>query len=219
MKRWFCLLFLAGNVLAAGTDALVEGWLRQQTNVQTWAADFTQTRTLRALAFPLVSTGQVWFAAPGNFRWELERDQTIAIRNGDVMQVLYPQLHRAERYATGSDSTGRWKDTLALLESGFPRSRQEFDHQFKVLDTVSTNNLVRLDLEPRSAGARKMMPRVNLYLHADDLKLAGTELVFVDGSRMRNEFHNVRTNLSMEGRFDLTVPPGVKLAEPLIQTR
>jgi outer membrane lipoprotein-sorting protein len=213
--HWAVLLFWSVAVCsAAEADAILSKWLGQQTNLQTWTADFVQTRTLKTLAQPLVSTGQVWFAAPQNFRWELGRDQTIAIRNDDTMLVLYPRLKRAERYQFELATGKEWKETLSLLQSGFPRSRQDFNRQFTVRGAMETNDLVRLELEPKAPGARKLMPRINLFI-APKMTLAGTELVFADGSSMRNDFKNARTNAPAEGRFDLGIPPDFKLVEPL----
>ena len=62
------------------------------------------------------------------------------------------------------------------------------------------------------------MPRINVLL-STNLALAGTELVFVDGSRMRNEFHSIETNATVSGKFDLTVPADFKLVEPMKGTR
>ena len=217
MKRWWIVLLVTCVTIAsrgAEIDAMVNGWLAQQTNLQTWAADFTQTRTLKGLAQPLVSTGQVWFAAPQNFRWELGRDHTVAIRSHETMLVLYPRLKRAEKYDFQNTGRSEWKDTLALLQSGFPQSRADLDRQFNVVSATETNRLVELHLQPKSVGARKMMPRINVLL-TTNLALAGTELVFVDGSRMRNEFTNVRTNANVAGKFDLDVPAGFKLVEPM----
>ena len=214
--RCVLLLLICVNTLGADPNAVISGWLAHQTNVQTWAADFTQTRSLIALAQPLVSTGQVWFTAPQNFRWELGRDQTIAIRNDDTMLVLYPRLNRAERYAFANNTRSEWKDALALLQSGFPRSRDELEKQFNVISVSETNSpaALQLHLEPRSAGARKLMPRINILL-TTNLVLSGTELVFIDGSRMRNDFSNVRTNFDVAGKFDLSVPATFKLVEPM----
>jgi outer membrane lipoprotein-sorting protein len=199
---------------AADADQIIAGWLARQTNIQTWAADFTQTRTLKTLANPLISTGQVWFAAPQNFRWELNRDQTIAIRNKETMLVLYPRFKRAEKYDFENSGRSEWKDALALLQSGFPRSRADLDNQFRVLSASETNSLVLLELQPKSPGARKMMPQINLRL-TTDLTLAGTELLFIDGSRMRNDFRNVQTNVDVAGKFSLDIPPGFTLVEPM----
>lgn len=214
MKRLLLIFFSSVTGFTAEPNTIISGWLAHQTNVQTWSANFTQTRTLKALAHPLVSTGQVWFAAPQNFRWELGDDQTIAIRNDDTMLVLYPRLQRAEKYDFGRTARSEWKDTLALLQSGFPRSRAELDRQFTIMDVIETNSIFQVQLEPTSAGARKMMPRIHLII-STNLTLAGTELIFVDGSRMRNEFVNVRTNVDVGDKFEITVPEGFKVVEPM----
>jgi outer membrane lipoprotein-sorting protein len=214
------LLALAVPGHAANTDQIISGWLAHQTNLQTWAADFTQTRALKALSQPLVSTGQVWFAAPQNFRWQLQKDHTIAIRNNDTMLVLYPRFQRAEKYDFDSSARSEWKDALDLLQSGFPRSRADLDAQFNLLAASQTNSTspVLLELQPKSPGARKMMPQINLRLHPD-LTLAGTELIFVDGSRMRTDFRNVQTNADVTGKFSLDLPPGFTLVEPMKQRK
>src|SRR6187401_3301800 len=107
------LLWLGGRAEAASADQIISGWLASQTNIQTWTADFTQTRALKALSQPLVSTGQVSFAAPQNFRWELQKDHTIAIRQNDTMLVLYPRFKRAEKYDFENSGRSEWKDALA----------------------------------------------------------------------------------------------------------
>lgn len=203
---------------AIDQEQIVGRWLAQQTNVQSWAAEFAQTRNLKALAQPLMSTGQVWFAAPQNFRWELGQNQTIAIRSNETMLVIYPKLKRGEKYDFQSAGASEWKDALGLLQSGFPRSRAEIDQQFKILSVSETNNLYKLALQPKAAGARRMMPQINLYVGTNST-LEGTELVFMDGSTMRNDFRNVRTNLPLEGKFDLTLPGDFKLVEPLKSQR
>ncbi len=216
MRIFGSLLLLLWTLRADGADVdqIISGWLSRQTNIQTWSADFTQTRSLKALTQPLISTGQVWFAAPQSFRWELGKDQTIAIRTNDTMLVLYPRMKHAERYAFEKAERNEWKDALALLQSGFPRSRAELDSQFKVLSVSETNSLTVLELQPKSPGARKLMPQINLRLNPD-LTLAGTELVFVDGSRMRNDFRNVQPDADVTGKFDPTVPAGFTLVEPM----
>jgi outer membrane lipoprotein-sorting protein len=209
-----CLMIFVSNANAADKEQIISGWLQIQTNVQTWTADFTQIRNLKALAQPLVSTGRVWFAAPQNFCWELGHNQTIAIRSNDTMMVIYPRLKRAEKYDFQNSGPNEWKDALGLLQSGFPRSRAEIDQQFNILSLAPIEKLYELELQPKSLGARKMMPQINILIQTN-LTLAGTELVFADGSRMRNEFRNVRTNIPVSGKFDLAVPADFKLVEPL----
>src|SRR5437870_3147210 len=117
---------------AADTNAVLYAWFAAQTNLHTWTADFTQTRTLRTLTQPLVATGHVWFATPNRFRWELGSPaQTIALRHADEMFVIYPMLKRAERYPLTGHESGQWRDMLSLLEAGFPHSRADLDSRFR----------------------------------------------------------------------------------------
>src|ERR1043166_4110207 len=202
-------LFFAPLTRGSDADALIASWLARQTNVQTWAADFTQTRTLKALIHPLISTGQVWFAAPQNFRWQLGGNppQTIALRNGDTMLVFYPRLKRAEKYDFSQVQSSQWKDTLALLQTGFPRSKEELDKQFTLGGLQSTNDLQILTLKPRSVAARKNIPLIKIILDANDSNLRGTELEFADGSTMRNLVANIRTNLITDTNLFATNTP------------
>ena len=76
----------------AGSDAQVNRWFEVQTNLQSWSAGFTQTRSLKVLSQPLVSTGKVW-VTPGEFRWELGQPvQTIVLRQPDQLLIIYPRL-------------------------------------------------------------------------------------------------------------------------------
>ena len=211
------ILCLGPSLKAADPAVVIPKWLANQTNIQTWAADFRQVRTLKSLTQPLVSTGQVWFAAPRNFRWELGGDppQTIAIRKDDLMLVAYPRLERVEKYEFSQMENNQWKDTLALLQTGFPRSREELNDQFEISSLSEIQQLYQLELIPRSAGARKMMPKIHLLLSTNNFTLAGTELFFVDGSSMRNEFYNVQTNVSISNQFDFQIPSGFKVIEPM----
>ncbi len=78
VHNWWCclaiLLLLAAAVCRAADpnlNLMFDRWFAAQTNIQSWSADFTQTRTFKTLSQPLVSTGKVWVTMPGRFRWEL----------------------------------------------------------------------------------------------------------------------------------------------------
>jgi outer membrane lipoprotein-sorting protein len=215
------VLFYVPTILGAdGSDEVIQSWLAKQTNVQTWAAEFTQTRTIKTLTQPLVSTGQVWFAAPQNFRWELGANQTIAVRNGNTMLVIYPRLKRVERFDFNEVKSGQWKDTLALLQTGFPRSKTDLHNQFTIAGLDRTNEVQVLSLEPKSAAARKNIPRIKIFIDTNDSALRGTELQFTDGSSMRNMFSNIKTNVTIEPQlFSTNTPPDYKVVEPLKSTK
>jgi outer membrane lipoprotein-sorting protein len=210
-----CLLATA-NLRAADTNAVLESWFAAQAGVRTLSADFLQTRTLKTLVQPLTASGRLWFAPPNQFRWELGRPpQTIALRHADDMYVIYPRLKRAEHYPLGASAPREWRDAMSLLDAGFPSTRAQFDSQFQIQSLAQTNGTWLLALQPRAASAREIMPELRVFLATNDFSLAGTELVFVDGSRMRNDFTNAVTNASLdENIFRWKAPADFTVTEP-----
>jgi outer membrane lipoprotein-sorting protein len=201
----------------APADPLLQSWLAAQTNLHTWSAEFSQTRTLKALATPLTAQGQVWFAAPDRFRWELGNPaQTLAIREPTQMVVIYPKLKRAERYSFEGKQQGPWRDVLALLEAGFPRSKADLDQKFQIAGHTVNSNQVELTLVPRASAARKMMPQIKIGFETNQFTLRSTELQFADGSRLRNEFTATKINPQFDLKlFEATIPSTFEVIEPL----
>ena len=111
---------------------------------------------------------------------------------------------------------GQWKDTLALLEAGFPRSQVDLEKQFKVVSVIATNDVNIATLQPRSASARRMMPQITLAFATNDFQLRATELQFGDGSTMRNEFRNAELNPKLDATlFAPRLEPDFKVVEPM----
>lgn len=205
------------NAQPAKTNNLISAWLNAQTNVQTWEADFVQTRTLKSLAQPLTASGHVWFAAPNRFRWELGHPpQTIAVRKPEEMLVIYPRLKRAERYPLTGAAAGPWRDVMALLEAGFPRSEHEMQSQYNLLSQDVANDACEVTLQPKSAAARRMMPQIKIGFSTKDFSLSSTELQFADGSTLRNDFKNSQLNPKLDDKlFAPKLESDYKIVEPL----
>jgi outer membrane lipoprotein-sorting protein len=222
MTRWRVVVAAALCALhtpalgATETNALLEAWFAAQTNVHTISADFIQTRSLKTLVQPLVATGHLWFSFPDQFRWELGQPaQTIALRQADEMFVIYPRLKRAEHYPLGAAAPRDWRDAMSILDAGFPRTRKEFDAAFQIRSLAETNRAWLLTLQPRSSAARQIMPELEVSLTTNDFSLVGTELVFMDGSRMRNDFTNIMINIPLDKNLFRWTPPGdFKVTEP-----
>ncbi|MBU6408744.1 MAG: outer membrane lipoprotein carrier protein LolA [Verrucomicrobia bacterium] len=209
-----CLLPTA---FATDTNAVLNAWFAAQKNVKTLSADFTQIRAFKTLTMPLTAHGHLWFAVPDKFRWELGAPpRTIALRRGNVMFVIYPLLKRAERYPMGAAAPQRLRESLSLLDAGLPRSRQAFDAQFNVLSLQQTNGAWQLAAQPKSAAARQTFPELEIVFSTNDFSLAGTELFFVDGSTMRNDFTNETLNPPLAPKlFQWQPPPGYTVTQPV----
>ena len=202
---------------AAESSALLDRWIAGQSNVHTGSADLIQTRRLKTLDQPLVSSGRVWVAVPDRFRWELGQPaQTIAVRQPEQLFIIYPRLKRAEKYPLNDKRPGPWRDALALLEASFPRSRAELEAQFRVLSLAETNSVAHLALQPKSASARKFMTELEICFRTDNSSPVSTALMFSDGSSMRNDFTNAVVNPPVaQGLFDLSLGPDFSVVEPM----
>jgi outer membrane lipoprotein-sorting protein len=210
----FALHFTA---VSESANSLVASWLAAQTNILTWSAEVIQTRTFKTLTQPLKATGQVWFAAPDRFRWELgSPPQTIAVRSGSELLLVYPRLKRIERYTLAGNRSGPWRDALALLDAGFPRSRAELEARYEIVDESESGTTCVLTLHPRSAPARRMIPKIRIEFDTGSFALTATELEFADGSRMRNEFKDPKLNPKFEeGIFEPEIPTDYRVVQPL----
>jgi outer membrane lipoprotein-sorting protein len=209
----FAFLFPAAEL--AAIDPMTARWLAAQTGTTTWQAEVRQTRRLKSLTQPLTAEGRVWFSAPNLFRWELGTPpQTIAVRQPTEMWVAYPRLKRAERYALDGPGGGPWKETLALLEAGFPRSEAELTNRFSIVSELTEGDLHKLVMEPRAASARRMMPRLAVTFATNDFSLRTTELAFADGSTLVNEFTNAVVNPALSPSLFSTPSGDYKVSEP-----
>jgi outer membrane lipoprotein-sorting protein len=205
--------------VAQETNSIIESWLNSQKQLQSWHADFVQTRTLKTLKQPLVSTGHVWFLPPNQFRWELGKPpQTIALRQTQQMFVIYPHMKRAERYPLTGVGNQQWRDVLSLLEAGFPKDREELTSKFKIGDITKTNDVWEISLQPLSAAARRMLREIRLGVSAENHSLLSTEMIFADNSSMKNTFTNPVINEGISREiFEWKTPDDFKLTEPLKQ--
>ena len=227
-RRLFTIWILAMGTLAfctfgetsmqAATVSPLDAWLKTQTNIQSWSATVKQIRSFKTLAQPLEEQGRVWFSAPNRFRWEIGTPaKTIAVREPEQMLVIYPKLKRAERFPL-NEQAGPWKETLALLEAGFPRSQAELEARFKILAQSCTNKVCQVRLQPRAASARRMMPELRIAFAEGDSTLQATELHFADGSYIRNEFSDATLNPPLDAAiFQPRLDPDFQVVEPLKQ--
>lgn len=222
MKLFLLMLITFGQfaVTMAASSSLsvpVKSWLAAQTNVHTWSAKLTQTRTLKSLTGSLTATGQVWFAAPDQFRWELgQPPQTIAVRAKTELLIFYPRLKRVERISLTGEQTGPWRSALDMLEAGFPQSQAQLQSRYRVMSQSISNQTCQLVLQPRSSAIQKMVPQIEIDFDTNNFVLRGTELEFSDGSTMRNDFYHIVLNPQLGTNvFAPTIPKDYTVVEPL----
>ena len=214
------LILLCLPLSADDNDEIIAQWLARQGEVKTWAAEVTQTRQLRSLTRPLESQGQVWFAQPNRFRWQLgSPPRTIAVRTADELLVAYPRLRQLERYPMTGELDESWRQVLALLEVGFPSDAETFHASYEVLSVTASGERWLLELRPAARQARRLIERVRVELVAESFELAATELEFPDGSTMRNDFSGHRTDPELEASIFELDAEGYDVVNPLDRQR
>lgn len=214
------LLILLSHQALAGTDPaeqILNSWLNRQAQVKSWSADVLQIRKLKSLVRPLESKGRVWFAQPNRFRWQLgEPPRTIATRTDRELVIVYPRLKQVERYPISAASNSAWKEAMALLDVGFPSDPKAFHSRYELISTKRSQKGWVLELRPAAKEALRLLERVRLEVTADDFILLATELVFPDGSTMRNQFSNHRLNPELEETlFEAEIGEGYQVINPL----
>jgi outer membrane lipoprotein-sorting protein len=114
------------------------------------------------------------------------------------------------------NQAGPWKDALALLEAGFPRSAADLEEQYNILEQHIDNGTGRLVLQPKSASARRMMPQISIEFDLANHSLRATTLYFADRSSLRNDFSNSVLNPPTDPQlFSPEIPKDYKVVEPL----
>lgn len=204
--------------------------LKLSAELESWDADFKQIRTLKTLREPLVAEGHVWYQAPDTFLWRLGNPaRTLALKAEPDMWVIYPRLKRAEKY--GLETEGPWKDALALMEAGFPRSRERLDSSFEwswsapqdqipdssAEETATSEVSAILKMVPKSENSKRWIESITVEFDFNQGVLAASELKFTDGSTMRNEFSNFRKNPEFDEDWfqsERWVLPGYRIARP-----
>ncbi len=106
-------------------------------------------------------------------------------------------------------------EALGLLDAGFPRDRADFDARFRLLSLTATNGAWRLELQPASPGARRLLPAIHVTLDATNHSLLASELAFPDGSRLRNDFLRATLNPPLPADlFQPVLDPDVQVVTP-----
>ncbi len=225
ITRNLSLALIASAVLSTAVQAEsidlgpVEAWLEKARETSTVQAEFTQTRWLKTFTRPLKSEGQLFFARPDLFRWEIkDPSPSMAIVGREKITILYPELNRAERFSREQVERSEWGDSFELMRTGFPQDIQTLKRRFNILslEKAGPNGTYALRLEVKGKKRKNPVEQAQIEFDATRGLLLATELFFKDGSRMRNEFRNVQLNRQLPADvFEAQIPSGYQVAEPL----
>ena len=198
---------------AAG-EAVIRRWIEGQQDVKSLAITFRQERELKGLKKPVVATGQIWLDREGRMRWQIgDPAKTIAIYQDKEVQVIHPEKKLLERRLLGADTGNQSEMEKAFLESGIPDSLADFRKFFRILGTSADGNLDRVKLEVKDAKAQTALTGMDFLIDRSSNLLAGYDISFRDGSRIRTRFLQVKKNSSFEAALFKPDTTGYTLKE------
>ena len=199
------LLLAASPIFAADVPDLtpLKRWIARQKEVRTVQADFTQTRSFRALRDPLTSPGRIYFRAPHSFRWEIgDPAKTVVLRQGDTAYLIQPAKKRAERFSAAALGTPGGANPLPMVNFPLADSFEDFNRQFEVRTIGVEGTRCHVELLPRDTQSQKFLDGLTLEFDTATGYLIAFEVRTHDGSTLRNDFSNVRFNEKVPPVFD-----------------
>jgi outer membrane lipoprotein-sorting protein len=190
--------------------ALLTRLREQRAQFPAVTADFTEDRTTHLLNKPIRGTGTIAFHAPGRFRRELKgTSPSLTVCNGTDLWIYYPAFSEAEHYTLGRKQF--FDDSLAALTAGL--NFQDVDRFFRIAPSREGAGY-RIVLTPKSSGIRRLLTSLTVWLSADAI-IEKTEAVLPKGDRIITTYRNVRTQKTVEAKFDFTPPAGAHVSTPL----
>ena len=200
--KWTVILtlLLAFRLQASPVDPSVnlsplKACLDAQRHLKSISADFTQTRALKTLRSPLAVKGHFWFATPDRFRWQLgDPPKTIIIGAQDGTLVIQPSLKRAKISPISTSGNFSNQKVFEIMGLSGGRTLEEFQKHMKVLSLKSSGTRCHLEMLPKDPSATRGLASINLDFDSATGQWLGFEIVTREGSSIRTELNNVRTN-------------------------
>lgn len=173
---------------------VVQRWLATNSGVGSLQIDFTQTRRMRSVKVPVRQDGTLWLDyASHRFRWQTgDPAQTIVVSLGKNILIMRTPMKRYEIRPAGSGGA----PGMAALANGFPRTLEEFQQRYRVLEIRPEANTKRIVTRPLGAGGRGV-ETFTFVVDGSHHRLLGIEIDLEDGSSVNTVFRRVQTNVAM----------------------
>lgn len=173
-------------------------------------ASFREEKTLHLMAKPIVSSGEVWFEAPNEFRREVRGSSpSVTASDGTQLWIYYPNFKSAEHYSLGKRSPV--DAVVAAINAAM--NLQDVERTFEIA-AEKINNAYELELTPRTPEMKRMFQRLRVRLNAT-LFAERTEIIQPNGDRILTTYSNQSRAPIARSTFEFTPPAGTEVTNPL----
>ena len=195
-KTLFVTLLIPLCVLMLGWMDSWEEIRKESAKIQSIDARFTQSKYMKILARPLVSTGRFYFLPPDSVRWEY---------TSPVKSVLLMSSNGIKRYTMGGkgwaeDASGSLPSMQVVLQEIGRWSSGRFTESEHFTATLKPGREPKIILTPKDKGFSKMVSRIVITLSPSSEKAGLLKSVVIlegEGNYTRFEFSDVRVNGSI----------------------
>lgn len=185
MRMVAALVLIAGA--ASGDQAVLESWLKRQSEIRTIDTGFTQERKLPSLKEPVTTRGRLSFEKPGRVRWQLgDPPVTVALSDGKTMTLLDFTNRTARSVAADAPQAARFS---VLAGKGF-QTAEDFHRAFEISAHRVDGGIHQYTLRPKERRLRADVPWIFLSIDPRSNELRAMELELKDKSRIRTFFDN-----------------------------
>ncbi|MAS95761.1 MAG: hypothetical protein CMO55_21370 [Verrucomicrobiales bacterium] len=175
---------------------VIKRWLGTNTGVGSVKIDFTQTRHMKSLKVPIRQDGILWLdfsKNPRRFRWQTgDPAQTIVVGGGNGVLIIRTPGKKFEKKASGESAA----PGMASLAHGFPRTLEDFQRKYHILEVRPHQNTYRILARPLGASGRGV-ETFTYVVERDRHRLLGIEIQLKDGSSVETVFNQVQANVAL----------------------
>lgn len=183
---------------------------QQRAQMPAITANFTEEKTTRLLAKPIISTGTIAFQAPNKFRRELVgNNPSTTVCDGNELWIYYPNFKEAEHYTLGQKQF--FDDSLAALTAGLNFTNVE---RFFKVEAAKEGTGYRVALNPKTGSLKKILIGLTVWMDAEGA-IQKTDAQLPKGDRVVTTYKGVRAAKQSDAKFEFAPPAGVKVSNPL----
>lgn len=183
----------------------------KQKGIETWEADFIQTKAVSIMASRIISEGHVYFKKPNLIHWRyMKGSNLVMIFDGSEAWFYYPNLKEAERYKNIERIISKFP-----LASGLELKDMNKRWDVRTLPSPS-NGLIALELRPGERGEKRIFERMVLWLEEKRAIIKRVQIFEPGGDNTIIEFKRIKLNEKFPAdTFTFKPPAGIKVTAPL----
>jgi outer membrane lipoprotein carrier protein len=190
-------------------DALVDRVKKEQSDLDTMRARFTQHKESELLVEPHDSRGMFLYKAPDRVRWEYESPEPrIMTIRGEEMLTYYPQERRAESVSIGriTEQVFKYLGAAGSLETLMKYFSVAAEFPDRAGDPY------HLTLLPRYESVRKRLQSMEMWIDSEGFLPTRVRYVEKAGDVTEYRFEHLEVNGDIpESHFEVVLPAGVEV--------